>query len=238
MNPQDKKLLFIMLPVIATVAISVYTVSTPRIMAYIETTVHQDQYEPNQKTIVIIPILTGYAYEKNGFYDFYEGKCGTECLTVPVNSIIKLQEQSSGNTISILSRLGYDFVNDWQLDQNLRADPDWLRQYPRVLVLHSEYVTQLIFDRLQDHPKVIYMSPNALYGQVEINGYSMTLLRGHGYQADNGFDWKYDNTHPYEYEKTCAEWKFIPISNGYQLNCNPEETVFRQFDMLKTLAKL
>ena len=41
----------------------------------------------------------------------------------------------------------------------------------------------------------------------------------------NGFDWKNENTHPYEYDIECENWEFYPTNgmpNGHMLNCYPE----------------
>ena len=130
-------------------------------------------------------------------------------------------------------------MTDFELDRKLKENPEYLNQYEKVIILHSEYVTKSIYDSLQKHPKVIYLAPNALYAEVEIRNDTMTLIRGHGYHTDdNAFGWEYENTHPYEYDKSCKHWKFIPIQNGYQLNCNPELTIYKNFEMLKALKGL
>jgi hypothetical protein len=86
---------------------------------------------------------------------------------------------------------------------------------------------------------VIYLAPNALYGKIEINHDMMTLVQGHSYKGyDNGFNWQYENTRPYEFDKKCENWSFAPISNGYQLDCNPEHTIHRNFELLKQLSRL
>jgi hypothetical protein len=159
-------------------------------------------------------------------------------LTVEIQQDVPLQEQGSQSTVNTLKKIRYKTLNDHILDDHLKSDPDYLSGYDRVIVLHSEYVTQRIFDALQKHPKVIYLNPNALYGMVEIHNNEMTLIQGHGYKVPaNGFDWKYDNT-PLEYEKECKNWRFEKIENGYQLNCNPELTIYKNFELLKVLRDL
>lgn len=211
-------------------------VSNDRIYANMQFYLNQSEYAPTTRTLVIIPLLTANAYDSGGFYDYYSKKCDERCLTVYLHDVV-LREQSSAATVRVLSKLGYEFTNDYHLDLFLRNNPNYLSQYSKVVVLHSEYVTYQVYDALQKHPKVIYLAPNALYGRVEIDGYSMTLKNGHGLDGSaNGFGWKYENT-PQEYDKECRNWKFIPISNGYQLNCNPESTIYKNYSLLKQLAR-
>ena len=88
--------------VIPFVAAGIYIANTPLAQADITLQFHKDELKNRNHVLVIIPILTANAYSKNGFYDYYEGKCGTECLNIPINQGIKLQEQSSANTIHVL----------------------------------------------------------------------------------------------------------------------------------------
>lgn len=216
-------------------AIILLTVSNDRVYANIQFYFNQSEYAPSVRTLVIIPLLTANAYEPNGFYAYYSKNCDQRCLTVYLHDV-DLKEQSSAQTVRVLSKLGYEFTNDYHLDLFLRDNPDYLSQYDKVVVLHSEYVTESIYDALQKHAKVIYLAPNAIYGKVEINGRYMRLISGHGYHGNNGFGWKYENTIQ-EYDKECKNWKLVPISNGYQLNCNPEYTIFKNFELLKRLAR-
>ena len=64
------------------------------------------------------------------------------------------------------------------------------------------------------------------------------MIEGHGYPDDeikNGFNWKYDNTHPYEYDLECLEWNFYQIPNGKMLNCYPENLIIDDFEFLKEI---
>lgn len=103
----------------------------------------------------------------------------------------------------VLKLLNYSYVKDQDVDKN----PDILKQYKRVIVLHNEYVTKKEFDAITSHPDVVFLYPNALYAQVKTNydNGTITLVRGHGYPDStigNGFDWKYDNSR-YEYDIDC-----------------------------------
>ena len=50
-------------------------------------------------------------------------------------------------------------------------------------MLHNEYVTRTMFDAITSHPNVVYLSPNALYAEIEVDydNDTITLIRGHNY---------------------------------------------------------
>jgi hypothetical protein len=94
-------------------------------------------------------------------------------------------------------------------------------------MLHNEYVTRTIFDAVTDHPNVLYLYPNALYAEIEVdyNDNIITLIRGHGYpqpEIANGFGWEFDNTRPDEFDNTCENMEFYKIENGWMTNCYPD----------------
>jgi hypothetical protein len=195
-------------------------------------------YDKKNKPLFIIPLFTASAYSKNGFYDFYNGNCDT-CLTTKIASIDELAEQSSANAVKILELLGYDSITDIELDKN----PDILSRYEKVIVLHNEYVTKNIFDAIISHHNVIYLYPNALHAEISVNyeDSAISLIRGHGYpesEIDNGFNWEFDNTRPYEFDKKCDTWEFYDISNGKMLNCYPEQKIWKDKEFLKALKEL
>jgi len=100
-----------------------------------------------------------------------------------------------------------------------------------------------MFDAITSHPNVIYLYPNALYAEISTNfvDNTISLIRGHGYPdatIDNGFDWKYDNTRPYEFDKQCNNWEFYEIPNAKMLNCYPEQKIWKDEKFLKTLKEL
>lgn len=186
--------------------------------------------EEKQNTIVIIPIFTASAYLSGGFYDYYNGKCDESCLTVSiVNDESILRNTGSQHGVRVLQTLGYDTITDIDVDKN----PEILLKYDKVILMHNEYVTKSMFDAITSHPKVIYLYPNSLYAEITTNydENTITLIRGHGYPGSNiinGFDWEYDNTHPYEFDTECKNWEFYSIDNGIMLNCYPEETIIVQ----------
>ena len=75
-----------------------------------------------------------------------------------------------------LSLLGYSSITDIEIDK----DPSILQQFDKVIMLHNEYVTRAMFDAITSHPNVIYLYPNALYAEIEVDyiDETITLIRG------------------------------------------------------------
>lgn len=195
-------------------------------------------YDQKNKPLFIIPLFTASAYAKNGFYDFYNGSCDI-CRTTKIVSVDDLGEQSSANAVKILELLDYDSITDIELDKN----PDILSKYEKIIVLHNEYVTKNMFNAITSHPNVIYLYPNALHAEISTNyeDGTISLNRGHGFpelEIDNGFNWEFDNTRPYEFDKKCDNWEFYDIPNGKMLNCYPEQKIWKDKEFLKALKEL
>jgi len=196
----------------------------------------------NQTTVVIVPMFTFLAYSNHGFYDYFAGQCDKKCLTVSATvevSKLKFGYSSSEMAYQVFGILGYDLISDVDVDK----DPSLLKKYDRVILLHNEYVTKKMFDAITHHPKVIYLYPNALHAEVlaDYENNSITLLRGHGYPEktiENGFDWKYDNTHPYEFDNECKNQEFYKIDNGFMLNCYPENIIYSDIKLLQIIRDL
>ncbi len=191
----------------------------------------------DENTVVIYPIFTATAYYEPGFYNFYTGECDKTCLTVSIKPI--LRTEIGGNGAQILKLLNYKFLSDIDIDKN----PDILKNFDKVILLHNEYVTKKEFDAITSHPNVIYLYPNALYAEITVDyeQNTITLLRGHGFpekSIDNGFNWEFDNTRPYEFDRKCDNWEFYEISNGKMLNCFPEEQIYEDASLLRALKEL
>ena len=194
-----------------------------------------------QKTVVVYPYFTASAYNEPGFYTYYAGECD-DCTTTKLTQPT-IQYTSSGIGHQALTLLGYTAITDIEIDKN----PSILQQFDKVIILHNEYVTRTMFDAITSHPNVLYLYPNALYAEIEVNyiDETITLIRGHNYpepEIENGFDWELDNTHPYEFDSTCAELHLYKIKNGYMTNCYPENVFLRDsqqlFDLLKLIKEL
>ncbi|TLY08060.1 MAG: hypothetical protein E6K83_04015 [Thaumarchaeota archaeon] len=175
----------------------------------------------SEDVVYVYPIFTQGAYGDHGFYDYYNKKCGPECLTLPIPSKFVPRYGASMTATIVLSLLNYSHITDVQVDKN----PDILKKYHKVIVLHNEYVTKREFDAITSHPNVIYLFPNALYAQVrtDYSNNTFTLIRGHGYPIPsiaNGFDWKFDNSN-LEYDVNCENMTFTIIPNGKMLTCYP-----------------
>ena len=186
-------------------------------------------------TVFIYPSFTQAAYDTNGFYDYYKMRCDYKCLTVQIPDKIFGGPSSSSFGAAVLHLLNFSYVKDEDVDK----DPNILKQYKRVIVLHNEYVTKREFDAIINHPNVVFFYPNALYAQVTTNytNNTITLVRGHGYpdkSISNGFDWKYDNS-KYEYDKECENWQFYAKGNYTMLNCYPEYMILYDMKMIEAL---
>ncbi len=192
----------------------------------------------SEKTVVILPVFTHSAYTPSGFYDYYEQKCSEKCLTVKIERKQPPQFNAAGNAIQIFNILNYNFISDIDVD----ANPEILSNYDKVILLHNEYVTKNEFEAITNHPKVLYLYPNALYAEINYDSKKdiISLVKGHGYpkiEISNGFGWEFENTHPYEYDTNCENWEFYEIKNGLMLNCYPEEKIWQDKLLLKTIKE-
>ena len=195
------------------------------------------RYSQKEKAIVVFPIFTGFAYQKNGFYDYYLGNCDASCLTMEIKGDFPLSYTSSQRGFMLLNLLEYPYITDIDISKN----PAILKKYDKVILLHNEYVTKQEFIAITNHPNVVYLYPNVMYAEInyEQNTNTMTLIRGHGYpnsQIKNGFDWKFDNSQ-LEYDTECKDWKFYEIHNGYMLNCYPEKIITENLDIIRTVKR-
>ena len=194
-------------------------------------------YQLSENTIVIYPIFTAAAYGEPGFYSYYREECDEKCLTIELQNKYPSDFTSSGNGFQVFKLLGYEIISDIDVDQ----DPDILKKYDKVILLHNEYVTKKEFDAITNHPNVLYLYPNALYAEVKIDYDTnlLTLQRGHNFpepQIRNGFDWKFDNS-PLEYDLDCQEMGFDKIENGWMLNCYPERPIHQSKVLLNMIKE-
>jgi len=191
-------------------------------------------------TVVVLPEFTAFAYEENGFYDYYRNECSEKCLTVQLSENVGMNNINNKNAFYLFHYIiGFDYVTDLEIHNN----PSVLNSFDKVILLHNEYVTKKEFDAITNHPNVVYLYPNALYAEVTFDEQenSISLVRGHGYptpEITNGFGWKFDNTHPYEYDVECENWEFYSIDNGYMLNCYPEKRLSYDVELVKTILEL
>jgi len=190
-----------------------------------------------QKTVVVYPYFTSVAYNEPGFYTYFRGDCD-DCTTTKFAQPIPLYT-SSGIGHQALTLLGYTSITDVEIDKN----PSILQQFDKVIILHNEYVTRTMFDAITNHPNVLYLYPNALYAEIEVNyiDETITLIRGHNYpepEITNGFDWEFDNTHPYEFDSECKILEIYRIKNGHMTNCYPENVFLKDGEQIFKLLKI
>jgi len=191
-----------------------------------------------QSVVVVYPYFTYAAYQPQGFYDYFRGNCD-DCTTTKFAQSITSQYTSSGLGHQALTLLGYRSITDVEIDKN----PSILQQFDKVIMLHNEYVTRAMFDAITSHPNVIFLYPNALYAEIEVDyvNETITLIRGHNYpeqEISNGFDWKFDNTHPYEYDSTCLDMEFYKMADGWMTTCYPENLFLIDTEQIFNVLKL
>ena len=189
-----------------------------------------------EKTVVVYPYFTATAYTEPGFYTYYRGECDI-CTVSKFSEQVPLYSASAMGH-QALTLLGYYSITDIELDR----DPSILQQFDKVVMLHNEYVTRAMFDAVTSHPNVVYLYPNALYAEIEVDyiDETITLIRGHNYpepEITNGFDWEFDNTHPYEYDNKCMNMEIYKIKNGWMTNCYPENLFLGDSQILHNLLK-
>ena len=196
-------------------------------------------WDDPQKAAVVLPIFTDSAYDSPGFYDYFSGECDS-CTTTKISDG-ELGYNSSVNGYQLLTLLGYSPITDIDIDKN----PSILKKYDKIIMLHNEYVTRTMFDAITSHPNVIYLYPNALYAEIEVDydNDTITLIRGHNYPEEeitNGFDWEFDNTRPYEFDHECKTMKMYsikdPRSGGnvhWMTTCYPDD-VFHSSEHITT----
>ena len=196
-------------------------------------------WDDPQKAAVVFPIFTASAYSSPGFYNYYSGECDW-CTTTTISGGV-LDYNSSVYGYQLLTLLGYPSITDIDIDKN----PSILKKYDKIIMLHNEYVTRTMFDAITSHPNVIYLYPNALYAEIEVDydNDTITLIRGHNYPEEeitNGFDWEFDNTRPYEFDHECKTMKMYsikdPRSGGnvhWMTTCYPDD-VFHSSEHITT----
>ena len=95
---------------------------------------YYDDYQdlrPTTKDVVVYPIFTQSAYQWGGIHDFYVGYCNS-CLNATIQDYYEKTIVSGGNGYRILEFLGYEIIDDIDIDKN----PAILDQYDKVILLH------------------------------------------------------------------------------------------------------
>ncbi|MGI0075758.1 MAG: hypothetical protein ACREA5_07440, partial [Nitrosotalea sp.] len=112
--------------------------------------------------VFVYPIFTQAAYGNHGFYTYYKKQCDATCLKVSIPTHVNGIYSSSIDGAMALRLLNYPHITDVDIDKN----PNILKQYHRVIMLHNEYVTKKEFDAVTSQPDVVYLYPNSMYAQV------------------------------------------------------------------------
>ena len=181
--------------------------------------------------VVVQPTFTYSAYQPNGFYYHFNGKC-KDCLTVYLSDDLSNLTQKYGGSFNagiIAVMMGYKLTSDEELTLHPQ---DFNRS--QFIVLHNEYVSQTEFNLINSSQSPIYFYPNALYGNVTYANRcqitncfpdrSTITLMGDIQHKTNAFGWTLDNT---RYEKTfCPDSPQLQKNgNGYFFNCWTQDPI-------------
>lgn len=189
--------------------------------------------------VFVYPIFTQYAYQNQGFYDYYGKKCDSSCLSIKINpNDINATYVTGQGSYKFLTQLGYHSITDIDIDKN----PDILKSYDKIILLHNEYMTKKEFDAISSHKNVIYLYPNSAYAQVSYDYKTNIekLVYGHGYDGDemnntitNGFGFVTSSNN--EYDLNCKNYKWEQMPNGIQITCFPEFLIQSDRHLLQTI---
>jgi len=221
----------------STIPENTFTAYTETKLPELEYYNNYDELKADGKTAVIYPIFTQSAYDWGGFHDYYQGRCDS-CTVTKLASTYERTFAASGNGFRILEFLGYQVLDDVDVDKN----PSILSNYKKVIVLHNEFVTEAEFNALINHPNVIYLYPGSLTTKITANYNDNTIeLVGEpqstGY-IKTGFGWESDNTQ-YFGDWDCKTWQFYKTTNGHMLNCYPETFLPDDgYEILKALKSI
>lgn len=197
------------------------------------------------RTVIVFPFFTQKAYEKGGFYDYFNGTCKT-CDTISLRPVVSNSTYTTGlSGFEYLTQLHYPFITDLTVDQH----PEILNDYDKIILLHNEYVTKKEFDAISKHNNVVYLYPNSLYVEVSVNynDWTMKLVKGHGYDntktppysiktgiaSGNGFG--YVTSSKYEYDMNCKNYKWEQMPNGITPTCWPEFLIKADRNVLQVI---
>ena len=152
----------------------------------------------------------------------------------------KLLHETSNLGAQALDLLGYKIISDLEIEKN----PQILYNYDKVIILHSKYVTQTMFDAITNHPKVIYLYPDSLVEEIEVDFFNNQIIVSSPLKFpqeknfQNDFEWEYDSEHlKYVMCSSKAEIKFEKVDNGIMLNCYPESNLILYPDLFKKIKE-
>lgn len=161
----------------------------------------------NHDTLLIYPTFTEQAYQKNGWYDNPEIK--TVSLSTPLDDRMKY---GAGQHVYYQIHTEMDITNDIVVSRN----PDMLKSYDTVVLLHNEYITVSEYNAIMNHSNVIYIFPNSLYRYVEFDDNdTMTLIN------ETGNPMSLSKTQYTDEFSNCLGHSRVEYSNGKGLSCYP-----------------
>jgi len=191
------------------------------------------KYSNTDNAVLIFPEFTNSAYQDQGFYP-HNGTKETYPLHDTTSFIpgINATYMTGSSGFYYLSQLHYPVITDSMVDQN----PEILKLYHKIILLHNEYMTKKEFDAISSHGNVIYLYPNSAYAEVSVDykNWTMSLVRGHGMGGvANGFNFVTSSKN--EYDLNCRNYKWEKMPNGMQITCFPEFLIKSDRTLLQTI---
>jgi hypothetical protein len=188
---------------------------------------------PNCSTAIVKPVFTHSAYQKGAFYTFYDrhkNDVTTQYdLTMLTTQVLNGWGQSRGALVHFYPLIKNNTIN---VITDIDVHNNDITQYDKLILLHSEYVTQQYYDNLRNFVEkggtLILFDANSLYAEVLYDDVAntITLRLGHS--------WSFDGTRA---EKSVGErWEqenqeFIGSNYGGQGKYN-EENVLKNPDAI------
>lgn len=214
----------------------------------------------SQKTVVIYPAYTYYANEVDSLVDFGTDNCDdefTDCKSYLIHGQFLTALDSGGvsDVGASIAEIGHQYffvVNDDLVHRN----PEVLDAYDKVILMRNVYVTDELRNTILGFDKVIYMFPDAMTKKIDRqlqhifddeidlddsdeprdkkqSSYiylNMTYSGEYKPLHEKSIEWADDNR--------CEEWEFVPIHNGYMMNCTPDIAIINNYEMLKAMRDL
>ncbi len=186
---------------------------------------------PTCSIAIVKPVFTHSAYQKGAFYTFYDRHKNDATTQYDLNmlttQVLNGWGQSRGALVYFYPLIKNNTIN---VITDVDVHNNDITQYKKLILLHSEYVTQQYYDNLRNFVEkggtLILFDANSLYAEVLYDNVAntITLRLGHS--------WSFDGTRA---EKSVGErWEqenqeFIGSNYGGQGKYN-EENVLKNPD--------
>lgn len=220
--------------------------------------------ESTQSTLFIYPQFTYYANEKNSLADIGNNDCrGCEKYAI-FNENIWTPVIASGKGKSIafknfniflggvsdvggrtIYEVGFRYFNTTN-DNSINVKPEILNDFDRIVLMRNVYITDEMRQAILAHNNVIYMFPDVMTKQVKLQNMTDAIMDENGNikiaNTTMTYVGDYPPLHPMAFEwvddNRCEDWEFVPVQNGYMMNCVPDVAIINNYNMLVALRDI